>query len=206
MHGLVPAANGMHLVIQAADLRRRCGVSSEAGCSAELQRFLEIKIGYPNSWMVYFMENPIKVDENWGYPDFRKPPNWGFLAEKGLKTHRKTEDLNEFCRETWGNMGILSATTGICVWYIRRKLPWKRCRTVNFFHYSGKLLFYLFWVITHLAIHLPSHLRLPGHARQSPVPSSCGSPSCILWVATSDWSTGAGVDDPIWPIFKLHPQ
>jgi hypothetical protein len=51
MHGLVPAANGTHLVIQAADLRRRCGVSSEAGCSAELQRFLEIKIGYPNSWM-----------------------------------------------------------------------------------------------------------------------------------------------------------
>ena len=22
--------------------------------------------GYPNSWMVYFMENPIKVDDDWG--------------------------------------------------------------------------------------------------------------------------------------------
>ena len=33
------------------------------------------KYGYPNSWMVYFMENPTKMDENWGYPYFRKPPN-----------------------------------------------------------------------------------------------------------------------------------
>ena len=31
-------------------------------------------MGYPHSWMVYFMENPTKVDENWGYPYFRKPP------------------------------------------------------------------------------------------------------------------------------------
>ena len=115
-----------------------------------------------------------------------------FFGRKGLKTHRKAEDLNEFCRETWGNMRILSATTGICVWYIRRKLPSKRCRTVNFCHRNV----YLFWVITHLAIHLPTRPRLPGHARQSPVPSSSGSPSCILWVATSGWSTGAGVEYP----------
>jgi hypothetical protein len=30
--------------------------------------------GYPNSWMVYFMENPIKMNDDWGYPHFRKPP------------------------------------------------------------------------------------------------------------------------------------
>ena len=29
----------------------------------------------PNSWMVYsIVDNPIKMDENWGYPNFRKPP------------------------------------------------------------------------------------------------------------------------------------
>ena len=35
------------------------------------------KCAYPN-WMVYFMENPIKMDDDWGYTHFRKPP-CGFL-------------------------------------------------------------------------------------------------------------------------------
>ena len=26
------------------------------------------KLGYPNTWMLYFMEKPTKMDENWGYP------------------------------------------------------------------------------------------------------------------------------------------
>ena len=30
---------------------------------------------YPHSWMVYFMENPMKMDDNYRYPYFRKPPN-----------------------------------------------------------------------------------------------------------------------------------
>ena len=31
--------------------------------------------GTPKGWMVYgIVENPIKMDENWGYPYFRKPP------------------------------------------------------------------------------------------------------------------------------------
>ena len=25
-------------------------------------------------WLLHFMQNPTKVDENWGYPYFRKPP------------------------------------------------------------------------------------------------------------------------------------
>ena len=29
---------------------------------------VSIKWWYPNSWMVYFMENPIKIDEDWGTP------------------------------------------------------------------------------------------------------------------------------------------
>ena len=24
--------------------------------------------GYPKKWMVYFMEHPIKLDDDWGYP------------------------------------------------------------------------------------------------------------------------------------------
>jgi hypothetical protein len=30
--------------------------------------------GVTPQWMVYFMENPTKMDDNWGYPYFRKPP------------------------------------------------------------------------------------------------------------------------------------
>ena len=30
--------------------------------------------GTPNSWMVYVMENPTQMDDDWGYPYFRKPP------------------------------------------------------------------------------------------------------------------------------------
>ena len=33
------------------------------------------KCGYSHSWMVYFMENTIKMDDDWGYHYFRKPPN-----------------------------------------------------------------------------------------------------------------------------------
>ena len=29
--------------------------------------------GYPNSWLVYFMENPAKMDDDSEYPYFRKP-------------------------------------------------------------------------------------------------------------------------------------
>ena len=30
--------------------------------------------GCPNSWRVYFMEYPTKMDDKWGYRHFRKPP------------------------------------------------------------------------------------------------------------------------------------
>ena len=36
---------------------------------------VSIVMGVPQTrWMVYFMEIPTKMDENWGYPYFRKPP------------------------------------------------------------------------------------------------------------------------------------
>ena len=31
-------------------------------------------VGKPPKWMVYFMENPIKIDDFWGYHYFRKHP------------------------------------------------------------------------------------------------------------------------------------
>ena len=34
--------------------------------------FLVITGWYPNSWLVYFMETPMKMDDDWGYPYFRK--------------------------------------------------------------------------------------------------------------------------------------
>ena len=33
-----------------------------------------MNVAFPNSWMVHFMEQPIKMDDNLGYPYFRKPP------------------------------------------------------------------------------------------------------------------------------------
>ena len=36
---------------------------------------VSIVMGVPQTrWMVYFMEIPTKMDENWGYPYFGKPP------------------------------------------------------------------------------------------------------------------------------------
>ena len=32
------------------------------------------KWGVPNSWLVFVRENPTKMDDDWGYPYFRKPP------------------------------------------------------------------------------------------------------------------------------------
>ena len=45
------------------------GVSSSSG-------------GYPNSWLVYFMGNPTKIDDDWGYLYFRKPPYYHIFNGK----------------------------------------------------------------------------------------------------------------------------
>ena len=37
--------------------------------------------GYPNSWMVDFMENPGKMDDDWGYPHLWKPPCYIHLEQ-----------------------------------------------------------------------------------------------------------------------------
>ena len=34
-----------------------------------------LKWGYPTSWMVYNGESHLEIDENSGYPYFRKPPS-----------------------------------------------------------------------------------------------------------------------------------
>ena len=33
-----------------------------------------LKTGNPHSWMVFFRENPMKVDDDWGYHQFGNPP------------------------------------------------------------------------------------------------------------------------------------
>ena len=43
--------------------------------------------GYPHSWMVYFMDNPTKMDDDWGYPYFRKPPYRDFYYWYDLYYH-----------------------------------------------------------------------------------------------------------------------
>ena len=30
--------------------------------------------GATSNWLVYFIENPTKVDDDWGYPYLRNPP------------------------------------------------------------------------------------------------------------------------------------
>ena len=46
-------------------------ISVQAGNSRILQIFFGLSSSswcYPNSWMVYFMENPMKMENDWGYP------------------------------------------------------------------------------------------------------------------------------------------
>ena len=67
-------------------------------------------MGYPHSWMVYFMENPIKVikvDENWGYPYFRKPP---YL-------HHPPKNLH-ICLMTGHHLHVARATTSHPNWCV----------------------------------------------------------------------------------------
>ena len=35
-------------------------------------------MGYPNSWMVYSGMSHLEMDDDWGYPHFRKPPYIGY--------------------------------------------------------------------------------------------------------------------------------
>ena len=32
-------------------------------------------MGYPNSWMVHTGKSQCKIDDDWGYPHFAKPPS-----------------------------------------------------------------------------------------------------------------------------------
>ena len=46
---------------------------THGGCKPT-NHLVGMKWSYPHSCMVYFMENPIKIADDWGYPHFRKPP------------------------------------------------------------------------------------------------------------------------------------
>ena len=43
-------------------------------------------MGYPNSWMVYFMENPTEMDENWGVPPFQEVSPYGYRPSRAPVT------------------------------------------------------------------------------------------------------------------------
>jgi hypothetical protein len=49
--------------------------------------------GYPNSLMIYFMENPSKRDDS-GYPYFRKPPNGIVLLARMGKLNNNNNNNN----------------------------------------------------------------------------------------------------------------
>ena len=40
--------------------------------------WVSIVMGVAQKWMVYFMSNPLQMDDDWGYPHFRKPP-YGYI-------------------------------------------------------------------------------------------------------------------------------
>ena len=50
-------------------------------------------MGYPHSWMLY-RENPIEMDENWGYPYFRKPRSQD-SGQAVFAVHEKSRKLDE---------------------------------------------------------------------------------------------------------------
>jgi hypothetical protein len=43
------------------------------------------KIEVPHSWMIYNGKSYSKMDENWGYPYFRKPPSNGYSRQNPMK-------------------------------------------------------------------------------------------------------------------------
>ena len=44
-------------------------IREECGRGARKMEVSSSSWGYPNSWMVYFMENTTRMDDDWGYPD-----------------------------------------------------------------------------------------------------------------------------------------
>ena len=82
---------------------------------------------YPNSWMVLDMENPMKIEDDWGYPNlsayFRKPPNQHMLHWYALQRLSKT--IARACRwtyHTWSTACMLSLASGIAVAIICSKI------------------------------------------------------------------------------------
>ena len=55
---------------------------------SEVSRFM----GYPHSWMVFEWENFTKMDDEQGYPYFRKPPN-GFVLFVEIRSPHEMPNL-----------------------------------------------------------------------------------------------------------------
>ena len=56
-------------------LRKTCSYPPKTAISSSESYGGFLKWGYPQvRWMVFFRENPIEMDDDWGYPYFRKPP------------------------------------------------------------------------------------------------------------------------------------
>ena len=67
---------------------KNCCLVNTASRKDQAASFLKC---YPSSWMVYFMEHPTTIDDNWGYPVFGKPP---YLAVFEVPLHSMIKMLD----------------------------------------------------------------------------------------------------------------
>ena len=89
------------------------------------------KWGIPNSWLVYSGKSQSKMDENWGYPHFRKPPHVWFIISEFVG--HIPPDLQS-CRRSHVDLQIVSN------YHLKRSNVW------DFYVY----IVYFFWILNHM--------------------------------------------------------
>ena len=74
--------------------------------------------GYPNSWMVFVRENPIKLDDDWGYPYFWKP-SFGSSQLPGERLSPGHHDDQTPHARSLGSRGRRRGATNVGLWPLR---------------------------------------------------------------------------------------
>ena len=66
--------------------------------------------GTPHSWMVYYGKSQLEVDDDWGYPYFRKPPH-GFQPKWHTQRKCATKlELEPQRTAHWGSESFIDRT------------------------------------------------------------------------------------------------
>ena len=70
-------------------------------------------MGVPNSWMVYVMENPIRIDDLGGYPQFWETPMWGHTGiQDQYRFHRCPSPATLLIHLGWPSLHVWQMING----------------------------------------------------------------------------------------------